>query len=189
MTQYEAVAQMVYRIRVAVDDVVAFQHDLHYFEQDGRTMSPENINYNPYTATFQAGGQTITIRARGWGRAPSPPLTHGRELAVTASAPFLMAGYTSLFQVITSDGSTTGYDVVTTVEHSDYNRSKGANSTLYDSSTDNDALWANCQVQNKFTFGGEVFVNLHFCTHLPLRDRETGQLLRDITTGKILIDC
>jgi len=187
MTRNEVFAQLVYAVRVAVDGVVVHSKDLHYTNPDG-TPGPEDINEHPYTATFQAGGHSISITARGWGRTPSPPLVHGRAITVTSDAPFLMASIARLNQIITYDGTDTGYGIYISIRELNYRRAKGANTAEYESTDDLQTLWDRVQSATTYGFGGYVFVNLHFCTHLPLRDRETGQLLRDITTGKILRD-
>ena len=187
MTFNEVYSTITCSVRITLDGVLVHSRDLHYLNPDGST-SPEDINTHPYTATFQAGGKTVSILVEGNSADPTGHGVFYRNISVSSTAPFLMASLSTLNQLVTNDGTPTGYDIVPYTNELFYRRAKGANTAAYNATPDLDTLWTSCRVPNKANFGGMISVNLHFCTHLPLRDRETGQLMRDITTGKILRD-
>ena len=187
MTFNEVFSTITYSIVVTVDGVVVHSRGLHYLNPDG-TDSPEDINTHQYTAAVQAAGKTINITAEGNYADPTGQGVFYRNVTISSTAPFLMASIARLNEVVTWDGTSTGYGIASWQNELFYRRAKGANTASYDATADAAQLWTQCRVPNKYNFGGMVIVNLHFCTHLPLRDRETGQLLRDITTGKILRD-
>ena len=82
-----------------------------------------------------------------------------------------MASIARLNQIITYDGTDTGYGIYISIRELNYRRTKGANTAEYESTDDLQTLWDRVQSATTYGFGGYVFVNLHFCTHLPLRDR------------------
>ena len=187
MTFNEVFSTITYSVIVAVDGVVVHSRGLHYLNPDG-TDSPEDINTHQYTAAVQAAGKTINITAEG---NYADPTGHGvfyRNITISSTVPFLMASISRLNELVTWDGTSTGYGIASWQNELFYRRAKGANTASYDATADVAQLWTQCRVPNKYNFGGQVFVNLHFCTHLPLRDPSNGVLLRDITTGKILRD-
>lgn len=189
MTIEQAYAQLVYAVRIAVDGVIVYSRDLRYMEDDGRTESPDNININSHTATFQTDGKPIAIAVDGH----KTSSVFYRNITVSSSVPFLMASYCTINQAIVSDLAYSDYSIVERQNQLPYRRAKGANSASYDSTDDLTTLWDRYRPTgvNRFNFGGLVFVDIHFCTHRLLRDVATfgaSTLIRHWQTGALLRD-
>lgn len=192
MTIYEANAQLTFGVRFSVGGVQVHTTDLHYYEADGQTASADNINLHPYNATLQVGGHTISLQVVG-----SPPTAQtvaGRQYTISADAPFWAVFTSSLGVVVDSRyvGGHWDYDVTSDATVSTRRARKGGNSATCDLTADITTLWdaytPSSAYPNKFTFGGVVFADIQWCTHLPVRDPQTGVLLRHPTTGMILRD-
>lgn len=190
MTIYEANAQLTFGVRFSVGGVLTHTTDLHYYESDGQTASADNINLHPYNATLQVGGHTISLQVVG-----SPPTAQtvaGRQYTISADAPFWVAYTSALGDIIRYDASRNWYGFTSDVTPSTRRARKGGNSATCDLTADLTALWDAfvwpVPDEVKYNFGGVVMADIQWCTHLPLRDPQTGVLLRHPTTGAILRD-
>lgn len=190
MTYEETIAQLTVGVRLKIAGALVHSVDLNYTESDGSTSAQTDINRHPYIATVQSGGHTISIRIDG-----SIETTQGnvyaRQYTVTADAPFWVAFTGQLGQVPYREGTYPNdvHYIGSDLRESTPHFSHGDTTALYDITTELSQLWETCTIQGKYNFGGIITANIDWCTYKPLRNRNNGILLRDPTTGKILVDC
>lgn len=188
MTSREAFAQLVFGVRFSVAGQLVHSVDLLYENPDG-SVAPTNINVHPYSHNLVVGGHAVSLFVEGIRDAPQGEV-RGRFYTVTADAPFWIRYTAQMGQVITYDAALgdQGYNIVADATTSRPKIDKGANSVMYDLTADLTALWQGSAIPNKYNFGGIVFADIAWCTHLPLRHPQTGVLLRDPSSGAILRD-
>ena len=107
MTYNEALAQLKCGIRFKVAGALVHSVDIPYYNSDG-TPAADNIDLVPYSATFQHGGKTITIRVAHEGS--SVGAANPRRYTVTADAPFWCSYTCMLGHGIITTSQTYPYD-------------------------------------------------------------------------------
>ena len=190
MTYYETVAEVQFGIRLKLAGVLVHSVDLPYTESDGYTAAQTDINSHPYIANVQADGHSITIRVEGTNQVPEGS-AFARKYTITADAPFWSAYTCQLGQVLYEVGThpDADYLVGSDLRSSPTRFALGNTTASCDLVNDLTTLWNTCTISGKYNFGGIITANIDWCTYKPLRNRNNGILLRDPTTGKILVDC
>lgn len=193
MTYYEVNAELIFGIRFKIGGVLVHSVDLKYMEADGHTPTAQNINFTPYVAVIQHGGHTIQIRVDGSLDTPQG-FVLARKYTISADSRFFVAYTTQLNQVAYYPNPNPGYydyDIAYDLRTSPRHLSVGNTSSSVDLTASLSDLWNTCTIPNHYGFGGIVTADINWWnpTYLPLRNTSTGVLLRDTTSGKILIDC
>jgi len=186
MTYNEALAQLKCGIRFKVAGAIVHSVDIPYYNSDG-TPAADNIDWVPYSATFQHGGHTITIRVAHEGS--SVGAANPRRYTVTADAPFWCSYTCMLGHGIITTSQTYPYDygIIYDARVSPKHRTFGDDTSDYNLAADINQLYETKEQGS--IFEGIYIADIDFWTYKPLRERTNGILLRDPTTGKILVDC
>lgn len=166
---------------------------------DGILVDSNIANYVPDSHNINLGAEYVLQHTDAQGRSASFTITgsedtdaehdwvYPRFIRGTSSAPCILTVYGGLGTVVYS-ADRTNYFMTNDdrlVFDGEFSCPAACNVTWWSKAVD---LWATCTVADKYNFSGAIYINVHFCTGLPLYSPSSGTLLRGDTSQNPLCD-